>query len=65
MSYASFTNLPASVKFRVPRGYFGTDAEEVMTALRKKALTDRRSEFFRRFPFDQEAGSDPTTEFGQ
>ena len=34
----------------IPRGYFGTKAEEILTIFRRKALADRCPEFFRRFP---------------
>jgi homoserine O-succinyltransferase len=37
----------------IPRGYFDTEAEEILTAFRRKALSDRRPEFFAGFPADQ------------
>jgi homoserine O-succinyltransferase len=39
----------------IPRGYFGTDAEEIMAAFRRKALSDRRPELFADFPADEVA----------
>jgi homoserine O-succinyltransferase len=39
----------------IPRGYFGTEAEEIMTAFRRKTLSDRRPEFFADFPADEVA----------
>jgi homoserine O-succinyltransferase len=39
----------------IPRGYFGTEAEEILTAFRRKALSDRCPEFFASFPADQAA----------
>ena len=36
----------------IPRGYFGTKAEEILTAFRRKALSDRCPEFFADFPAD-------------
>jgi homoserine O-succinyltransferase len=39
----------------IPRGYFDTEAEEMMTAFRRKALSDRRPELFADFPADQAA----------
>jgi homoserine O-succinyltransferase len=37
----------------IPRGYFSTETEKVVTAFRQKALSDRRPEFFAGFPADQ------------
>jgi homoserine O-succinyltransferase len=37
----------------IPRGYFDTEAEEILTAFRREALADRRPEFFAGFPADQ------------
>jgi homoserine O-succinyltransferase len=37
----------------IPRGYFDTEAEAILTAFRQKALSDRRPEFFASFPADQ------------
>jgi homoserine O-succinyltransferase len=37
----------------IPTGYFATEAEEILTAFRQKALSDRRPEFFAEFPADQ------------
>jgi homoserine O-succinyltransferase len=34
----------------IPRGYFDTEAEEILTAYRRKALSDRHPEFFADFP---------------
>ena len=34
----------------IPRGYFGTKAEEILTTFRRKALSDRCPEFFADFP---------------
>jgi homoserine O-succinyltransferase len=39
----------------IPRGYFDTEAEEIMTVFRRKALSDRRSELFADFPVDEVA----------
>jgi homoserine O-succinyltransferase len=39
----------------IPRGYFDTEAEEILTAFRQKALSDRRPEFFADFPADHVA----------
>jgi homoserine O-succinyltransferase len=39
----------------IPRGYFDTEAEEILTAFRRKALSDRRPDFFADFPADQVA----------
>ena len=36
----------------IPRGYFGTKAEEILTTFRRKALSDRCPEFFADFPAD-------------
>src|SRR5260370_2880930 len=36
----------------IPRGYFGTEAEEILTTFRRKALADRCPEFFADFPAD-------------
>jgi homoserine O-succinyltransferase len=36
-----------------PRGYFDTEAEEILTAFRRKALSDRRPELFAGFAADQ------------
>ena len=36
----------------IPRGYFGTEAEEILTTFRRKALSDRCPEFFADFPAD-------------
>jgi homoserine O-succinyltransferase len=36
----------------IPRGYFDTGAEEMLTAFRQKALSARRPEFFGEFPAD-------------
>jgi homoserine O-succinyltransferase len=37
----------------IPRGYFDSEAEEILTAFRRKALTDRTPELFADFPADQ------------
>jgi homoserine O-succinyltransferase len=37
----------------IPRGYFDAEAEEILTAFRRKALSDRRREFFADFPADE------------
>src|SRR5260370_39631286 len=37
----------------IPTGYFNTEAEELLTAFRRKALTDRSPELFADFPADQ------------
>jgi homoserine O-succinyltransferase len=37
----------------IPRGYFDTEADEILTAFRREALADRRPEFFADFPADQ------------
>jgi homoserine O-succinyltransferase len=37
----------------IPRGYFDRKSEEILIAFRKKALSDRRPEFFASFPADQ------------
>lgn len=37
----------------IPRGYFDTEAEEILTAFRRKALSDRCPEFFADFPADR------------
>ncbi|WP_082650177.1 homoserine O-succinyltransferase MetA [Bradyrhizobium lablabi] len=37
----------------IPRGYFGMDAEELLTAYRRKALSDRCPELFADFPADR------------
>jgi homoserine O-succinyltransferase len=37
----------------VPKGYFDSGAEEVVTAFRQRALSDRRPELFVDFPADQ------------
>jgi homoserine O-succinyltransferase/O-acetyltransferase len=37
----------------IPRGYFDTGAEDLLTAFRQRALSDRRPEFFTDFPADQ------------
>jgi homoserine O-succinyltransferase len=37
----------------IPKGYFDPEAEEIMTAFRQKALSERRPEFFTGFPADQ------------
>jgi homoserine O-succinyltransferase len=39
----------------IPRGYFDTEAEEILTAFRQKAISDRRPEFFADFPADHVA----------
>jgi homoserine O-succinyltransferase/O-acetyltransferase len=36
----------------IPRGYFGAKAEEILTTFRRKALADKRPEFFADFPAD-------------
>jgi len=36
-----------------PRGYFDSEAEEILTAFRRKALSDRSPELFADFPADQ------------
>ena len=36
----------------IPRGYFGTEAEEILTNFRRKAISDRSPEFFADFPAD-------------
>ncbi|MGY3234508.1 MULTISPECIES: homoserine O-succinyltransferase MetA [unclassified Bradyrhizobium] len=36
----------------IPRGYFGREAEEIQTAFRQKALSDRSPELFAGFPVD-------------
>jgi homoserine O-succinyltransferase/O-acetyltransferase len=36
----------------IPRGYFGTQAEEILTTFRRKALLDRCPELFADFPAD-------------
>jgi homoserine O-succinyltransferase/O-acetyltransferase len=37
----------------IPHGYFETEAEEIVTAFRQNALSDRRPELFAGFPADQ------------
>jgi homoserine O-succinyltransferase len=37
----------------IPSGYFEREAEEILTAFRRKALSDRRPEFFANFPTDR------------
>src|SRR5260370_36642671 len=37
----------------IPRGYFDTEAEEILTAFRRKALSERRPDFLADFPADQ------------
>jgi homoserine O-succinyltransferase/O-acetyltransferase len=37
----------------IPRGYFDAKAEEILTAYRRKGLSDRSPEFFASFPADQ------------
>ena len=37
----------------IPRGYFDTEAEGILAAFRRKALSDRRPEFFASFPTDR------------
>ena len=37
----------------IPRGYFGSEAEEIVSAFRRKALSDRSPELFADFPVDQ------------
>ncbi|WP_024516076.1 homoserine O-succinyltransferase [Bradyrhizobium sp. Tv2a-2] len=37
----------------IPRGYFDAEAEEILTAFRQRALSDRCPEFFADFPADQ------------
>src|SRR5580692_5795698 len=37
----------------IPRGYFDTEAEEILIAFRRKALSDRSPELFADFPADQ------------
>jgi len=37
----------------IPKGYFDTEAEEILTAFRQQALSDRRPEFFAGFPADR------------
>jgi homoserine O-succinyltransferase/O-acetyltransferase len=37
----------------IPGGYFDTEAEEILTAFRQKAISDRRPEFFADFPADR------------
>ena len=37
----------------IPRGYFGTEAEESLTAFRRRALSDKSPEFFADFPADE------------
>jgi homoserine O-succinyltransferase len=37
----------------IPRGYFDAKAEEILTAFQRKALSDRRPEFFADFPADE------------
>ena len=37
----------------IPRGYFDTEAEEILIAFQREALSDRRREFFADFPADR------------
>ena len=37
----------------IPTGYFDTEAEEILTAFRQKAISDRCPEFFAGFPADR------------
>jgi homoserine O-succinyltransferase len=37
----------------IPTGYFNAEAEEILTAFRQKAISDRCPEFFADFPADQ------------
>jgi homoserine O-succinyltransferase len=37
----------------IPRGYFDTEAEKILTTFRREALSDRRPESFAGFPADQ------------
>ena len=37
----------------IPSGYFASEAEEILTAFRRKALSDRSPELFADFPVDQ------------
>jgi homoserine O-succinyltransferase len=37
----------------IPKGYFDTEAEEILTAFRQKAVSDRCPEFFADFPADR------------
>lgn len=50
-----FLRAESEVCPTIPTGYFNTEAEELLTAFRRKALTDRRPELFADFPADQAA----------
>jgi homoserine O-succinyltransferase/O-acetyltransferase len=50
-----FLRAESEVCPTIPAGYFNTEAEELLTAFRRKALTDRRPELFADFPADQAA----------
>jgi homoserine O-succinyltransferase len=50
-----FLRAESEVCPTIPTGYFNTAAEELLTAFRRKALTDRSPELFADFPADQAA----------
>ena len=50
-----FLRAESEVCPTIPTGYFNTEAEELLTAFRRKALTDRSPELFADFPADQAA----------
>ena len=48
-----FLRAESEVCPTIPRGYFDSEAEETLTAYRRKALSDRSPELFADFPADQ------------
>jgi len=50
-----FLRAESEVCPTIPTGYFNTEAEDLLTAFRRKALTDRSPELFADFPADQAA----------